>query len=191
MSKAKKIFFEKIAQTTPFPIGIEVDRAKGSWLYGKGEEKWLDMISGVAVTNIGHNHPKVVSAIKNQVDKHMHIMVHGEYIQQVQSDLAEALSSVLPNSLQSYYFVNSGTEANEAALKLAKRVTGRMELVSFHNSYHGSTHGSLSVTGNENKKYAYRPFLPGVSFIHFNKMDDLNLVVHTSLQVLEYYPCKT
>jgi acetylornithine/succinyldiaminopimelate/putrescine aminotransferase len=184
MSKAKKIFFEKIAQTTPFPIGIEVDRAKGSWLYGKGEEKWLDMISGVAVTNIGHNHPKVVSAIKNQVDKHMHIMVYGEYIQQVQSDLAEALSSVLPNSLQSYYFVNSGTEANEAALKLAKRVTGRTELVSFHNSYHGSTHGSLSVTGNENKKYAYRPFLPGVSFIHFNKMDDLKEITHKTAAVI-------
>lgn len=176
MSNSEEIFYQNLAQTTPFPIGIEIESARGSWLFGKKNAKWLDMISGVAVTNIGHNHPKVVAAIKTQVDKHMHVMVYGEYIQEVQSSLAEELNSVLPASLNSFYFVNSGTEANEAALKLAKRVTGRSELVSFNNSYHGSTHGSLSVTGNENKKYAFRPFLPGVKFIDFGKDDDLSQI---------------
>lgn len=186
MPESKKIFYENLAQTTPFPIGIEVERAKGSWLFGPQDQKWLDLISGVAVTNIGHNHPDVVHAIKNQVDKHLHVMVYGEYVQEEPSKLAAELNSVLPSVLNSYYFVNSGTEANEAALKLAKRVTGRTELISFHNSYHGSTHGALSVTGNENKKYAYRPFLPGVKFIHFNNMDDLiEITASTAAVIME------
>ncbi|MGB0391161.1 MAG: aspartate aminotransferase family protein [Salibacteraceae bacterium] len=186
MSEPKDIFYKNLAQTTPFPIGIEIEKAKGSWLYGTDGQKWLDMISGVAVSNIGHNHPKVVSAIKNQVDKHMHVMVYGEYIQKEQSELAQELNSVLPLNLQSYYFVNSGTEANEAALKLAKRVTGRTELISFHNSYHGSTHGSLSVTGNENKKFAFRPFLPGVKFINFNSIPDISeITVNTAAVIME------
>lgn len=184
MTTSKDVFYENIAQTTPFPIGIEIESAKGSWLYGPNHEKWLDMIAGVAVTNIGHNHPKVISAIKAQVDKHLHVMVYGEYIQQVQSDLARALTHVLPQELHSFYFVNSGTEANEAALKLAKRETGRTELVSFNNSYHGGTHGSLSVTGNENKKYAFRPFLPGVKFINFNVLSELNQITHKTAAVI-------
>lgn len=184
MTTSKDVFYENIAQTTPFPIGIEIESAKGSWLYGPNHEKWLDMIAGVAVTNIGHNHPKVISAIKAQVDKHLHVMVYGEYIQQVQSDLARALTHVLPDELNSFYFVNSGTEANEAALKLAKRETGRTELVSFNNSYHGGTHGSLSVTGNENKKYAFRPFLPGVKFINFNALAELDQITPKTAAVI-------
>ncbi len=184
MSSSKDIFYKNLAQTTPFPMGIEIDSARGSWLFGTKGEKWLDMISGVAVTNIGHNHPKVVSAIKTQVDKHLHVMVYGEYIQKVQSDLAKALNQVLPDDLNSFYFVNSGTEANEAALKLAKRETGRTELISFNNSYHGGTHGSLSVTGNENKKYAFRPFLPGVKFIDFNSIPDLEEITDKTAAVI-------
>ena len=184
MASPKDIFYENLAQTTPFPIGIEIESARGSWLYGPNDQKWLDMISGVAVTNIGHNHPKVVKAIKNQVDKHMHVMVYGEYIQEVQSKLAEALTEVLPLELHSFYFVNSGTEANEAALKLAKRVTRRTELISFNNSYHGGTHGSLSVTGNENKKYAFRPFLPGVKFLDFNDSSQLDQITNKTAAVI-------
>ncbi len=184
MASPKDIFYENLAQTTPFPIGIEIESARGSWLYGPNGKKWLDMISGVAVTNIGHNHPKVVEAIKNQVDKHMHVMVYGEYIQEVQSKLAESLTQVLPSKLHSFYFVNSGTEANEAALKLAKRVTGRPELISFNNSYHGGTHGSLSVTGNENKKYAFRPFLPGVKFLDFNDSSQLDQITDKTAAVI-------
>lgn len=173
MADNKTFFYQHQAQTTPFPMGIEVTHAKGSWLYGPNNQKWLDMISGVAVTNIGHNHPKVVEAVKSQVDQHMHVMVYGEYIQKSQSLLAKRLTEILPAELDSFYYVNSGTEANEAALKLAKRVTGRTQIISFRNSYHGSTHGSLSVTGNENKKYAFRPFLPDVQFLEFNEVDQL------------------
>jgi acetylornithine/succinyldiaminopimelate/putrescine aminotransferase len=185
-SRNSKLFYAHQAQTTPFPMGIEVTHAKGSWLYGPNDEKWLDMISGVAVTNIGHNHPKVVQAVKQQVDKHMHVMVYGEYIQEAQSKLAEGLAAVLPSLLHSFYYVNSGTEANEAALKLAKRVTGRTQLISFKNSYHGSTHGSLSVTGNEHKKYAFRPFLPDVHFLDFNVTDQLeNITEKTAAVIVE------
>lgn len=184
MPSSKEIFYKHLAQTTPFPIGIEVKSAKGSWLYGMHGEKWLDMISGVAVSNIGHNHPRVVDAVKKQVDQHMHLMVYGEYVQKVQSDLGFELSQILPKHLSTSYFVNSGTEANEAALKLAKRVTGRTQLVSFNQSYHGSTHGSLSVTGNENKKYAFRPFLPDVKFLDFNSIDDLKEISDKTAAVI-------
>ena len=184
MPNSEDIFYKNLAQTTPFPIGIEIESAKGSWLFGKHGQKWLDMVSGIAVANIGHSHPKVVNAIKQQVEKHMHVMVYGEYIQKSQSDLAAKLASILPAHLNTSYIVNSGTEANEAALKLAKRVTGRTELVSFKNAYHGSTHGSLSVTGNENKKYAYRPFLPGVKFIEFNNLSDLNEITNQTAGVI-------
>jgi acetylornithine/succinyldiaminopimelate/putrescine aminotransferase len=184
MPNSKEIFYKNLAQTTPFPIGIEIESAKGSWLYGINGQLWLDMVSGIAVANIGHSHPKVVEAIKAQVEKHLHVMVYGEYIQKVQSDLAQKLADILPSHLNTSYIVNSGTEANEAALKLAKRVTGRTELVSFKNAYHGSTHGSLSVTGNENKKYAYRPFLPGVKFIEFNNLADLDVITDKTAAVI-------
>lgn len=184
MEDASSMFYAHQAQTTPFPMGIEITHAKGVWLHGPNGKKWLDMISGVAVTNIGHNHPKVVDAVKKQVDKHMHVMVYGEYIQEAQSDLAKQLTQILPTQLNSFYYVNSGTEANEAALKLAKRVTGRTQIVSFNNSYHGSTHGALSVTGNENKKYAFRPFLPGVTFLDFNDIEQLQAITHQTAAVI-------
>jgi len=156
---SEKIFLENLAQTSPFSFKIPVERAEGVWLYGPEPEnrRWLDFISGIAVANVGHRHPHVVKAIKDQVDKHLHVMAYGEYIQSPSNLLAEKLTSLLPSTLNCTYLVNSGTEANEAALKLAKRATGRTEIVSFHRSYHGSTHGSLSVSGNEKKEKCFPP----------------------------------
>ena len=183
---SEKIFLENLAQTSPFPFKIPVERAEGVWLYepAPGTRRWMDFISGIAVANVGHRHPKVVSAIKDQVDKHLHVMAYGEYIQSPSNLLAEKLASLLPPSLNCTYLVNSGTEANEGALKLAKRITGRTEIISCHRSYHGSTHGSLSVSGNEKKKNAYRPLLPDVRFIHFNQIEDLNHITEKTAAVI-------
>lgn len=167
------IFRYKLAQTSPFPFGIAVEKAEGSFLYSPDGKRYIDMISGIAVSNIGHRHPKVVKAIKDQVDRHLHVMAYGEYIQSTPNLLASKLTNLLPPSLNCCYLVNSGTEANEGALKLAKRTTGRTEIISCKNSYHGSTHGSLSVSGNEKKKQAFRPLLPDVRFIEFNNPNDL------------------
>ena len=180
----KDNFFEYQAQTTPFPYAIEVEKAEGLYIYDKNGKQYTDLISGVSVSNIGHRHHRVVNAIKKQLDKHMHVMVYGEYIQDAQANLAKKLASILPDSLNCSYFVNSGTEANEGALKLAKRVTGRSEIVSCHASYHGSTHGSLSVSGNEYKKYAFRPLLPGVKFINFNVKEDLETITEKTACVI-------
>lgn len=144
----------------------------------------MDMIAGVAVNNIGHSHPKVIRAIKEQVDRHLHVMVYGEFVQDAPLQFARRLSSLLPESLNAVYAVNSGTEANEAALKLAKRVTGRSELVSFRGSYHGSTHGSMSVSGNETKKEAFRPLLPDVRFLKFNDLADLTQITKKTAGVI-------
>lgn len=144
----------------------------------------MDMIAGVAISNIGHNHPKVVDAVHAQLDRHMHVMVYGEFIQDAQLDFSERLSGMLPDSLDMVYTVNSGTEANEAALKLAKRVTERMELVSFKGSYHGSTHGSMSVSANEVKKSAYRPLVPGVRFLEYNSVSDLKQITAQTAGVI-------
>ncbi len=170
------VFLHRLAQTSPAPFGIAIERAEGSWLFSPDGTRYLDLISGIAVSNIGHRHPKVVKAIKDQVDKHLHVMAYGEYIQAPSNRLAEKLASLLPPSLNCSYFVNSGTEANEAALKLAKRLTGRTKMVSCRKSYHGSTHGSLSVSGNEVKKNAFRPLLPDVHFMHYGAVEDLNLI---------------
>lgn len=167
------IFLRHLAPTNPFPFRITVEKAEGIYLYSPDGKRYTDLISGIGVTNIGHRHPKVVDAIKKQVDKHLHVMVYGEYIQSSSNLLAKKLSELLPPTLDCTYLVNSGTEANEGALKLAKRLTGRTELVSFRKSYHGSTHGSMSVSGNEIKKTAFRPLLPDVRFIEFNNIDDL------------------
>lgn len=168
-----QIFLGNMAQTTGEPYLISVERAEGIYLYSPEGKRYTDLISGIGVSNIGHRHPAVVKAIKDQVDKHLHVMVYGEFIQSAPNRLAAKLASLLPASLNCSYFVNSGTEANEGALKLAKRYTGRTEIVSFRKSYHGSTHGSMSVSGNEVKKQAFRPLLPDVSFLHFNVMEDL------------------
>jgi acetylornithine/succinyldiaminopimelate/putrescine aminotransferase len=173
-----------LAQTSLLPFGITIERAEGVFLYGPGGKKYFDMISGIGVSNIGHGNPKVIKAIKDQVDRHLHVMVYGEFNQAPPSALAEKLTSVLPSSLNSCYFVNSGTEANEGALKLAKRYTGRTEIVSCKKSYHGSTHGSLSVSGNEIKKNAFRPLLPSVKFVEFNDPVDLAAITTSTACVI-------
>jgi acetylornithine/succinyldiaminopimelate/putrescine aminotransferase len=173
-----------LAQTTTTPFEIDVDYADGIYIYDKRGKRYTDLISGIAVSNLGHNNLRIKEAIKNQVDQYLHVMVYGEYKQGPQHKLANLLAEVLPNKLNTTFFVNSGTEANEAALKLAKRVTGRTELVSCYKSYHGSTHGSLSVTGNEQKKYHVRPLLPGVSFMRFNNVVDLELITKKTAAVI-------
>lgn len=182
----QKTFLSRLGQTSPFPFMLDIDRAEGIFIYDKSGKSYMDMIAGVAVNNIGHNHPKVVEALKTQIDRHLHVMVYGEFIQDAQSNFATTLTSILPEQLNCVYTVNSGTEANEAALKLAKRVTGRSELVSFRGSYHGSTHGSLSVSGNEVKKIAFRPLLTDVRFLQFNSIVDLEqITTHTAGVIIE------
>lgn len=185
--KESSIFLDQhLAQTTMFPFGIEVSHAEGVYFFDTSGKRYMDLISGVGVSNIGHGNRRVIDAIKTQLDKHMHVMVYGEYVQSAQSRAAATLASLLPAALDCCYFVNSGTEANEAALKLAKRVTGRTKMVSFRGAYHGSTHGSLSVSGNETKKRAFRPLLPDVHFIRFNVMEDLRHIdAHTAGVIVE------
>jgi acetylornithine/succinyldiaminopimelate/putrescine aminotransferase len=179
-----KRFLELLGQTNQSPYLIDVDRAEGIYIYDKSGKPYMDMIAGVAVNNIGHNHPKVVKALKEQIDRHLHVMVYGEYIQDAQLLFAERLTALLPDNLNCVYTVNSGTEAIEAALKLAKRVTGRTELISFRGSYHGSTHGAMSVSGNEVKKQAYRPLLPDVRFLKYNSIDDLKHITEKTAGVI-------
>ncbi|MCB0820316.1 MAG: aspartate aminotransferase family protein [Bacteroidetes bacterium] len=182
----RSLFLRHVAQTSPFPPMLEVASAEGCYItdiYGK---KYLDFISGISVSNVGHRHPAVVSAIREQTEKYMHVMVYGEFIQAPQVQLAEAVCSMLGNPFESVYFVNSGAEAVEGALKLAKRFTGRAELISCENAYHGSTHGALSIMGSEAFKTAYRPLLPGTSRIRFNNFDDLNLISeHVAAVIVE------
>ena len=181
-----KQFTELLAQTSPTPLGLSIRSAKGSYVYDKNGKEYLDFTSGIAVSALGHGHPKINHALKEQIDKHLHVMVYGEFIQEAQLHLAKKLTDILPKCLSQAYFVNSGTEANEGALKLAKRFNQRTEIVSFEKSYHGSTHGSLSVSGNENKKYAFRPLLPDVKFIPFNCESSLNsITTRTSCVIME------
>ncbi|MDA9714858.1 aspartate aminotransferase family protein [Bacteroidota bacterium] len=167
-----------LANTTNQPFGIEVVSAEGIYLVDRSGKKYIDLISGIAVSNLGHQNQHIKSALLDQLNKHLHIMVFGEFSQEIQNKLAQKLATFLPESLNCLYVVNSGTEANEAALKLAKRATGKTRLVSFRGAYHGSTHGSLSVSGNEQKKYAFRPLLPDVLQLPFNDCDALDSIDH-------------
>jgi acetylornithine/succinyldiaminopimelate/putrescine aminotransferase len=184
MNFSHKTFLNKIAQTTQSPFLIDIERAEGLYLYSPDGKRYMDLISGIGVSNIGHRHPQVIEAIKEQLDKHMHVMVYGEFVQSSTNILAETLTSLLPEKLNCCYFTNSGTEANEGALKLAKRYTDRSEIISCRGAYHGSTHGSLSVSGNEVKKFAFRPLLPDVTFIDFNKIADLSRITSKTACVI-------
>ena len=184
MTTEQAFFKAHLGQTSPFPFLIEVDRAEGAFIYDKQGKAYLDMIAGVAVNNIGHRHPKVIAALQKQLEKHLHVMVYGEFIQDAQQALVKSLLGVLPAKLDGVYVVNSGTEAIEAALKLAKRVTGRTELVSFKGSYHGSTHGAMSVSANEVKKIAFRPLLPDVRILAHNELSVLDQITHKTAGVL-------
>ncbi|MCC6599977.1 MAG: aspartate aminotransferase family protein [Crocinitomicaceae bacterium] len=175
--KESDIFFRNhLAQTTMFPFALEIERAEGIYLFDKKGKRYFDMISGIGVSNLGHGNRHIAEAIKSQADQHLHVMVYGEYLQSAQQNAATMLASLLPSSLDCCYFVNSGTEANEAALKLAKRVTGRTRIISCRGAYHGSTHGSLSVSGNETKKSTFRPLLPDIYFIRFNEVEDIDWI---------------
>ncbi len=176
MLTQRQLFLNHIAQTSETPLALEIEKAEGVYLYDTSGKQYMDLISGISVSNVGHRHPKVVEAIKNQVDKYMHLMVYGEYIQTPQVQFAKALSEHLPKNLSAVYFVNSGSEAIEGAMKLAKRFTNRTEIISFKNAYHGSTQGSLSIMGNEEFKNAFRPLLPDTKQIEFNNIADLQFI---------------
>ena len=176
MLTQREFFLRHIAQTSDIPLGLEIERAEGSWLYDTSGKKYLDLISGISVSSLGHGHPAIISAIKEQADKHLHLMVYGEYIQSPQNKLAKLLVDNLPENLNSVYFTNSGTEATEGAMKLAKRHTGRRQFVSFEGAYHGSTQGSLSMAGGEWLKSAYRPLLPDCIQLRYNVIEDIQKI---------------
>ncbi len=169
----KNDFLKYQAQTSPHPLLLEIKKARGSYVYDTNDKKYLDFIAGVSVNTLGHQPTPVVEAIKDQLDRYMHVMVYGEFVQGPQLELTKILAKHLPESLNCTYLTNSGTEATEGALKLAKRVTGRFEIVSAKNAYHGNTQGSMSVCGREEQNGAFRPLIPGVSFVEFNKESDL------------------
>lgn len=177
-------FLNYQAKTTPHPLGIVVKKAKGSYITSESGKKYLDFVAGVSACSLGHCHPKVVSAIRKQSKKYLHVMVYGEFAQEPAVNLSKELIDLLPENHQSIYLTNSGTEAIEGALKLAKRVTGRSELIGALNSYHGSTHGALSLLGSEHQKVGYRPFLPDTRFIQFNSLADLEKITTKTAAVL-------
>ena len=180
----KEIFKKHLAQTTPFPLMLEMERAQGSYIYGKDGKAFLDLISGIGVSNIGHGNEAVKNAIHEQVEKYMHLMVYGEYVQSPQINFAQLLVSKLPPSLNTVYFVNSGAEATDGALKLAKRVTGRSEIIAFKQAYHGSTHAALSLNSEEYYKNEFRPLLSDVRFLTFNDESELNQISHQTACVI-------
>ncbi|MCB8963958.1 MAG: aspartate aminotransferase family protein [Bacteroidales bacterium] len=184
MISNRQLFLNHVAQTSDSPLMLEVERAEGVYLFGPNGEKHFDLISGVSVSNVGHSHPRVVDAVKSQVDKYMHLMVYGEIIQNPQVQLASKLASLLPKPLDSVYFLNSGSEAIEGAMKLSKRHTGRTEIISFENAYHGSTQGSLSIMGSETFKHAYRPLLPDTRMLKYNNTDDLRHITSKTACVI-------
>ncbi len=180
----KKDFFKYQAQTTPHPLAIEISYAKGSYIYDTNQNKYLDFIAGVSANSLGHNHPKVSQAIKNQLSKYTHVMVYGEFIQKPQLELSKILAKHLPKPLETVYLTNSGTEATEGALKLAKRFTGRSEIISCKNAYHGNTQGAMSVCGSEEQNQAFRPLITGIKFIEFNSSIDIQSITPKTAGVI-------
>ena len=180
----KKDFFKYQTQTTTHPLAMEVDYAKGSYIYDTGGVKHLDFVAGVSACPLGHCHPRITEAIKSQLDKYLHVMVYGEYILEPAVDLTKLLAQHLPATLQTTYLVNSGTEAIEGSMKLARRATGRTEIIYAHNAYHGNTLGSLSVMGFEERKKAFRPLLPDCNPIQFNSLEDLEKITKNTAAVL-------
>lgn len=180
----RQVFLNHVAQTSPSPLALEIVKAEGVYLHDANGKTYTDLISGIAVSNLGHCHPKITEAIRRQSETYMHLMVYGEYVQHPQTKYAKLLSSLLPPQLDCIYFTNSGTEATEGALKLAKRATGRTGIVCFKNSYHGSTHGALSVMGNEDFKNSFRPLLPDVSIIEFNNFSQLDAITEKTACVI-------
>lgn len=184
MLSNRDIFLLNTAQTSNSPRLTEIVSAEGVYLYGPAGERYLDLVSGFAVNNIGHRHPKVVQAIKDQVDQHLHVTVYGEFVQTPQVKLAERLVSILPDQLNSVYFVNSGTEATEGAMKIAKKYTRRTEIIAARKAYHGSTQGSLSLIGNDEYRSAYGPLLPDINYVQFNAAEDISKITHKTAAVI-------
>ena len=172
----RELFFRHVAQTSPAPLALEIVKASGSVLTDKEGKEYIDMIAGISVCNVGHAHPAVVAAIKAQAEQYLHLLVYGEFIESPQVQYAKALTEKLPASLNSVYFTNSGAEATEGAMKLAKRVTGRTEIIAFQQSYHGSTQGALSIIGDEYWRNAYRPLLPDIRHELYNSQSALDAI---------------
>jgi len=172
----RELFYRYLGLPAFGPMALDIVKAEGVYLYDRNGRNYIDMVSGISVSNVGHRHPQVIEAIKKQADDYLYVNVYGEFIHSPQVRLAEKLCSLLPSSLDSAYFVNSGAEAIEGALKLAKRYTGRSGIIAFNNAYHGSTHGALSILGNEAMKQAFRPLLPDVQFLEFNNFCDLERI---------------
>lgn len=184
MSTPRNLFLQYLGQTSQSPLMLEIEKAEGLYMYEKGGKEYMDLISGIGVSTIGHRHPKVTQAIKDQVDQHLHLMVYGEFVTSPQVQLAKALTDTLPEHLDNVFLVNSGSEAAEGSLKLAKRHTGRTEIISFKNCYHGSTAGALSVCGNESLKNNYRPLIPGNRLLGFGNFNDLKYISEKTAAVI-------
>jgi acetylornithine/N-succinyldiaminopimelate aminotransferase len=180
----RQLFLQHQAQTTHFPLLLEFEKAEGIYLHGTDGKKYMDLISGISVSSLGHGNEKVKAAIKHQVDQYMHLMVYGEYVQAPQTKLAQKLTSLLPPTLDCVYFVNSGSEATDGALKLAKRVTGRTGIIAFKRAYHGSGHAALSLNSEEYYKSAFRPLLPDVSFLEHNNIEQLDAITEQTACVI-------
>ena len=180
----REIFLRHVAQTSIAPLALEIVKAEGALLYDINGKEYIDLIGGISVANVGHRHPKVIQAIKDQLDAYLPIMVYGEVIEAPQVQFAKLLTDHLPSSLNSVYFTNSGAEATEGAMKVAKRFNGRTEIIAFNNSYHGSTHGALSVIGSEYWRNAFRPLLPGVLHLNFNSTEAINVITEKTCCVI-------
>ncbi|MBL7138481.1 MAG: aspartate aminotransferase family protein [Bacteroidales bacterium] len=180
----RELFYRHLGLPSFSPLGLDISHAEGVWLTASDGKRYLDLVSGISVSNIGHRHPKVLEAIRDQLDKYLYLNVYGEFIQSPQVRLAKQLADLLPSSLDSVYFVNSGSEAIEGAIKLAKRYTGNFEVIAFHNAYHGSTQGALSILGNEAMKNAFRPLIPDTRFLRFNNLDDLKQITNKTACVV-------
>ena len=184
MISHRQLFFQHVGQTSQAPLALEIERAEGIYMYDTNGKRYIDLVSGVSVNNVGHRHPKVVQAVKEQLDKYMHLMVYGEYIQSPQVKYAKLLTDNLPEKLNSVYFVSSGSEAIEGVMKLAKRFTGRTEIIAFKNAYHGGTHGALSLMNDETLTQAFRPLVPSIYFLDFNDSDQLHKITDKTAGVI-------
>jgi acetylornithine/succinyldiaminopimelate/putrescine aminotransferase len=180
----RQLFLQHVGQTSQAPLLVEIERAKGVYMYGTDGKQYLDLISGISVCNVGHSHPRIVQAVQEQAARFMHLMVYGEFVEAPQVKFAKALTDILPVSLNSVYFTNSGAEATEGAMKLAKRYTGRTQIIHFKHSYHGSTQGALSIIGDEYFKRAFRPLLPDILMLEYGNSNDLKHISSNTAAVI-------
>lgn len=180
----RELFLKHVAQTSPFPLGIEIAKAEGSLLYDINGKEYIDLIGGISVANTGHRHPEVINAIRKQLDAYLHVMVYGEFVESPQVEYAKLLTEHLPGTLNSVYFTNSGAEAIEGSMKLAKRFTNRTQIIAFNNSYHGSTQGALSIIGDEYWRNAFRPLLPDVLHLDYNSFESITEITERTACVI-------